>query len=211
MKSGNDKIQGDKLQEDENWQDGIGHGVKRKEKPPQKPFNLKKEIFDWIMVIVAAAAIAFFLNTCIIANSWIPSGSMEPTIMTGDRIVGSRLSYRFGGAPKRGDVVIFDHETGPGKQETHLVKRVIGLPGETVDIKDNHVYIDGTQLKEPYLKEPMVSDNFQFKVPEGCYLMLGDNRNFSADARFWPNPYVPKKKLIAKVLFRYYPGIRIIK
>lgn len=176
-----------------------------------KRTGLKKEIFDWIMIIAAAAVIALFLNTCIIANSVVPSGSMEPAIMTGDRIIGSRLSYRFGSEPKRGDVMIFDHETGPGKKETHLVKRVVGLPEETVDIKENHVYIDGKLLEEPYLKEPMVSEDFQFVVPEGCYLMLGDNRNLSADARYWPNPYVPENKIIAKVLFRYYPNIGIIK
>lgn len=173
----------------------------------EAPFDLKKEIFEWVKIIIAAAAIAFFLNTFIIANSTVPSGSMETTIMTGDRIIGSRLAYKLGGDPERGDIVIFDHETGPGSEETRLVKRVIGLPGETVEIRDNHVYINGALLDEPYLKEPMVSDDYHFEVPKGCYLMLGDNRNYSADARYWPDPYVPEKKILAKVLFRYYPRI----
>lgn len=211
MRSKNDTIQDNELQEEEK-QCGENEGpAKGTDKQDKKPFNLKKEIIDWVMVIVAAAAIALCLNTFIIANSWVPSGSMESTIMTGDRLIGSRLSYKFGEGPARGDVVIFDHKTGPGNEETRLVKRVIGLPGETVDIKNNSVYINGNKLDEPYLKEPMVSDDFHFQVPEGCYLMLGDNRNFSADARYWPNPYVPEKKIIAKVLFRYYPGFRLIK
>lgn len=178
---------------------------------PEEPFDLKKEIWEWIKIIVAAAAIALFLNTCLIANSRVPSGSMETTIMTGDRIIGSRLAYQFGGKPERGDIVIFDHKTGPGNGKTRLVKRVIGLPGETVEIRDNQVLIDGTVLEESYLPEAMESDDYFFEVPEDCYLMLGDNRNHSADARFWPDPYVHKKELIAKVLIRYYPKIGTLK
>ena len=145
-------------------------------------------------IIIAAAAIAFCLNTFIIANSTVPSGSMETTIMTGDRIIGSRLAYKFGGDPERGDIVIFDHKTGPGDKETRLVKRIIGLPGETVEIRDNQLYIDGVLLDEPYLREAMDSEDYHFEVPDGCYLMLGDNRNYSADARYWPDPYVPEKR-----------------
>ena len=150
----------------------------------KEPINWKRELIEWIKIFVTAAAIALFLNSCIIANSVVPSGSMEQTIMTGDRIVGSRLSYRFGSDPKRGDIVIFDHKSEPGKDKTRLVKRIIGLPGETVDIKGSHVYINGseTPLEEPYLPEAMDSDDYHFEVPEGCYLMLGDNRNHSADA-----------------------------
>ena len=184
---------------------------KEKLQEQEEPFDLKKEIFEWVKIIIAAAAIAFFLNTFIIANSTVPSGSMETTIMTGDRIIGSRLAYKLGGDPERGDIVIFDHETGPGNEETRLVKRVIGLPGETVEIRDNQLYIDGALQDEPYLREAMDSDDYHFEVPEGCYLMLGDNRNYSADARYWPDPYVPEKKILAKVLFRYYHRIGKIK
>ena len=172
----------------------------------------KKEIFEWIKIILAAALIALFLNTCIIANNRVPSNSMENTIMTNDRILGIRLAYRFGGQPQRGDVVIFKHKAEPGRDKTRLVKRVIGLPGETVDIRDNQIYIDGgdTPLAEPYLPEPMESDDYHFEIPEGCYLMLGDNRNSSSDARKWADPYVPAKDIAAKVLFRYYPGFKRI-
>ena len=168
----------------------------------------KKELLEWIKVLLSAVAIALFLNTCIISNTRVPSDSMENTIMTGDRLLGSRLSYRFGAGPKRGDIVIFKHKVEPGTDQTRLVKRVIGLPGETVDIRDNQVYIDGsdTPLDEPYLAEPMESRDYHFEGPEGCYLMLGDNRNDSADARMWPDPYVPREAISAKVLFRYYPS-----
>ncbi len=188
--------------------------MKEHSNPSDTPHpDLKKEIFEWIKIIVAAAAIALFLNTCIIANSRVPSPSMENTIMTKDRILGSRLAYRMGGQPQRGDIVIFHHKTEPGKDETRLVKRIIGLPGETVDIRGNQIYINQSEepLDEPYLAEPMVTDDRTFQVPEGCYLMLGDNRNLSMDARSWSDPYVPKADISAKVLFRYFPWPKTLK
>jgi len=165
----------------------------------------KKELWEWVKIIVSAAAIAFVLNTFIIANSQVPSGSMENTIMTNDRVIGSRLSYRFGD-PERGDIVIFRF---PDNEKLYYVKRIIGLPGETVDIAGGHVYLNGSQtpLEEPYLREPMIPEApMHFEVPEGCYFMMGDNRNWSSDARRWQNTYVKREKIIAKVLFRYYPN-----
>lgn len=182
-----------------------------KNKPAETP-GLKKEVLEWVKILLTAAAIAFVLNTFVIANSYIPSGSMENTIMAGDRIIGSRLSYAFGAQPQRGDIVLFGHKAEPGRDSTRLVKRIIGLPGETVDIRDNQIYINQSQipLDEPYLPEPMDSEDYHFEVPEGCYLMLGDNRNHSIDAREWPDPFVPEDDITAKALFRYFPGIRCI-
>lgn len=188
-------------------------GRKRGKRPEeQEPVNWKKELLEWVKIFVMAAAIALFLNTFIIANSVVPSGSMEQTIMTGDRIVGSRLSYRFGSTPERGDIVIFNHKTEPGRDKTRLVKRIIGLPGETVDIRNNQIYINDseTPLEEPYLPEAMNTDDYHFEIPQGSYLMLGDNRNHSADARSWSDPYVPESEILAKVMFRYFPGIKKI-
>ena len=177
----------------------------------QKPFSWKDEIISWIKIIVTAAIIAFVLNNFIIANSRVPSGSMEKTIMTGDRVIGSRLSYYFSD-PQRDDVVILHFPDDPtGK--TYYVKRIIGLPGDTVDIRDGKVYLNNseTPLDEPYLPEPMEPEpEAHFTVPEDSYFMLGDNRNFSADARRWNHKYVKKNKIIAKVLFRYYPSIKKI-
>lgn len=182
---------------------------RRQRQAEPKSTNWKKELMEWIQILVIAAAIALFLNSCVIANNRVPSGSMEQTIMTGDRLIGSRLAYRFGGEPERGDIVIFKHKAEPGRDKTRLVKRIIGLPGETVDIRDGGVYIDGSDvpLEEPYLSEKMESEDYYFEIPDGCYLMLGDNRNDSADARSWGEPYVPRREILAKALFRYYPGI----
>ena len=173
--------------------------------PEEEPFSWKKEIISWIQIIVAAVVIALFLNNVIIANSRVPTGSMENTIMSHSRVIGSRLAY-INSEPERGDVVIFKF---PDNREVYYVKRVIGLPGETVNVVDGKVYINDSQtpLDEPYLPEPMEGSYGPYSVPEGCYFMMGDNRNNSLDARFWKNQFVPKKDIMAKVLFCYYPKI----
>lgn len=180
---------------------------KRSRKEQEEPFSWKKEIISWIQIIVAAVIIALFLNNVIIANSYVPSGSMENTIMSKTRVIGSRLSY-LTKDPERGDVVIFHYPDDPSGK-TYFVKRIIGLPGETVTVVDGKVYIDGsdTPLDEPYLPEPMEGSYGPYEVPEGSYFMMGDNRNDSRDARFWKNTYVEKDQIIAKVLFSYFPKI----
>lgn len=183
------------------------------EPPKKEPFDWRSELISWIQILVTAALIALFINHFIIANSQVPTGSMENTIMAGDRVIGSRLSYRFG-EPKRGDIAIFlfpdDDEKGI---TTYYVKRIIGMPGDTIDIVDGHVYLNGseTPMEEPYLHEPMDPEPPQhYEVPEDCYFMLGDNRNYSNDARRWKNTYVKREKMVAKVLFQYFPKIQIL-
>lgn len=125
--------------------------------------------------------------------------------MPGDRLIGNRLAYR-SKSPERGDIVIFRY---PDNEEELYVKRVIGLPGETVDIRDGYIYIDGadTPLDEDYLKEDwtVATGNYHFVVPEDSYLMLGDNRNDSWDARYWTNPYVREDKILGKAAVIYWP------
>lgn len=188
----------------------LGSPVKRKDPEPENPErpekenSLKAEILSWLQILVTAACIAFVLNTFIIANSRVPSGSMENTIMTNDRVIGSRLSYRFS-SPERGDIAIFRF---PDDESVYYVKRVIGLPGDVIDIIDGAVYLNGsdTPLEEPYLRQEMVPEEpMHFEVPEDSYFMMGDNRNHSYDARYWTNTYVKRDKLVAKVLFRYWP------
>lgn len=179
------------------------HEDTEKELSTQKT-SLKAEIISWLQILVTAACIAFILNTFIIANSKVPTSSMENTIMTNDRVIGFRLSYRFS-SPKEGDIAIFRF---PDDESIYYVKRVIGLPGDIIDIKDGKVYKNGsdTPLDEPYLKEEMFpEEDMHFEVPENSYFMMGDNRNLSYDARYWNNTFVSKDKLIAKVIFRYWP------
>ena len=207
------------------------------EKNPEKKNTWKEELISWIQVLASAAAIAFVLTTFIIANSEVPTGSMENTIMAGSRVIGSRLHYKFS-EPERGDVAIFvwgwghkdcrtmfegeekdtcprcGTEVGRDTETIYYVKRIIGVEGDTIDIVDGKVYLNGsdTPLEEPYLAEEMDPDEtYHFEVPEDCYFMMGDNRNYSADARYWRNPYISKDKMIAKVLVEYFPTPKIIK
>lgn len=172
--------------------------------------NALRELLSWVQIIVVAAVIAFILNNFLIANSRVPTGSMENTIMAGDRVIGSRLSYRFG-EPQRGDVIIF---RWPDDEKVLFVKRIIGMPGDKVTIRDGQVYLNDseTPLEENYIREPMKPAALQeFQVPEGAYFCMGDNRNGSVDARYWTNHYVYIDKIVAKVLFRYWPGIKALK
>lgn len=172
--------------------------------------NVVKEILSWILVLASAFILAYVITNYVIVKAEVPTGSMENTIMTGDRIVGNRMAYTFS-KPKRGDIIIFAY---PDDETQNYVKRIIGLPGETVDIIDGKIYIDGSSepMDEFYLKEDVRDDDdYHFEVPEESYLVLGDNRNWSRDARAWTNTYVSKKKIIGKVWFRYRPSIGTIK
>jgi len=161
-----------------------------------------REFLSYVKIIVIAIIIAFICNQFIIVNAKVPTGSMKDTIMEGNRLIGFRLSYLFSN-PKRLDVVIFKY---PDDETQNYVKRIIGLPGDIVVIKEGKVYVNGDLLDEPYIKEPMAvnSDVLTYSVPAGCYFMMGDNRNNSLDSRFWKKTFVAKDKILAKAIFKYY-------
>lgn len=174
-----------------------------KEPAAKEKDSTAKELFQWLIAILAAVAIALFVDNFLIVNAQIPSGSMENTIMTGDRVVGNRLSY-LTKDPERYDVIIFKY---PDDESQLFIKRIIGLPGETVEIRDGHIYIDGSSepLEDVETKEYMAGNYGPYTVPEGCYFVMGDNRNDSKDSRYWINPYVSKDKILGKAVFRYWP------
>ena len=142
------------------------------------------------------------------ANAVVPTGSMINTIQEKDRIIASRLAY-IKNDPERYDIVIFKY---PDDRKQYFVKRVIGLPGETVEVIGGVVYVTKTDGETIQLDDSFVTnckptgDYGPFVVPEDCYFMMGDNRNSSWDSRFWTNKYVPKDDIIGKVKFRYYPN-----
>ena len=140
----------------------------------------------------------FLLNTRVLYLAIIPSESMEPTIKVGNLVVGTRGDNK---SIERYDIAIFK---SPDDESRTLIKRVIGLPGETIEIKNGYVYADGVKLKESFVNE-LSSDDGIYKVPEDCYFMMGDNRNDSWDARYWSNTYVTKDKILGKALFTYWP------
>ncbi|MBO6138197.1 MAG: signal peptidase I [Lachnospiraceae bacterium] len=165
-----------------------------------------KEIFEWIMVVVIAAAAALFITEVLIVNATVPTQSMETTIMAKDRLIGSRLSYK-NTDPARGDIIIFKY---PDNEEILFIKRVIGLPGEIVDIHDGNVYINGEILNEPYLTVKTEGKFGPYEVPEGHFFMLGDNRNNSADSRYWENPYLSREGIVGKALFKYWKKFEVL-
>lgn len=164
-----------------------------------------RELIDWVKHIGIALVIAFLISRFVIVNAHIPTPSMEATIMVKDRIIANRLQYLFGD-PQRGDIVVFKY---PDDESWLYVKRVIGLPGDTVLIKEGAVYVNDKKLDEPYLHEPMIGNFGPYKVPEGKYFMLGDNRNNSKDSRFWENKFVSKDKILGKAIFRYFPKFKV--
>ena len=178
----------------------------------EHPMNkrIMKEILSWIIVFATAFVLAILINKFVILNEEIPSGSMENTIMTGDKVLTFRLAYLFG-EPERGDIVVFPF---PDDESVDYIKRIIGLPGETVVITDGEVFIDNSEdpLDEPYVKHDDwgEGEEFTFVVPEDSYFMMGDNRRDSMDSRYWENHFVSKDKIKSKALFRY-PNFKWLK
>lgn len=134
---------------------------------------------------------------------WIPSGSMIPTLMPGDRVLVAKFWYRFA-EPKRGQIVVFRYPLDPTRD---FVKRLIALPGESVEIKNGIVYINGEVLEEPYVKNRDFLSMEKTIVPREQYFMMGDNRPNSQDSRFWG--FVPRNYLLGPAFFRYWPLSRI--
>lgn len=176
-----------------------------------------KIVMEYLVVVLIGALIALFLTKVVIINAEVPTGSMKNTINEGDRVLGLRLTYYFN-SPERGDIVIFKCPE-PGENYNKLyVKRVIGLPGETIEIKAGQIWVttadgDYFMLEEEYLKEVPNEfagvNNAIYPIPEGEYFTLGDNRNSSNDSRYWGT--VEEDRILAKVMFRYFPGFEVLK
>lgn len=168
---------------------------------------MKNELWDYVKMIIFVVVFVLVVNNFLIINAKIPSESMENTIMTGDQIFGNRLAY-LKNDPKRYDIVIFKY---PDNESKLFIKRVIGLPGETVTIKNGKVYIndDTEPLDDSYIPEQMQGDFGPYEVPEDSYFMLGDNRNWSKDSRFWNNTYVKREAILGKAVLRYFPFNKI--
>lgn len=180
------------------------------------------------LIVVVAVVVALGLKAFVAQAFYIPSASMEPTLEIGDRVVVSRLAYRLH-EPRRGDVVVFPSVTEPRPEdhgllparlarellvglglrepaETELIKRVIGLPGETVEGRGGRVLIDGRELREPYLAPDLATEEFPpTVVPEGHVFVMGDNRlpRMSQDSRaFGP---IPIDSIVGRAMARVWP------
>ena len=160
-----------------------------------------KETFK---IIISALIIAFLLQTFIVDSRIVPTLSMYPTIDANDRVIVNKLAYIGSRVPQRGDIIVFEPPAELNTTED-LLKRVIGLPGETIEVKDGKVLIDGVALEEDYLNEKPDYSFGPVTVPEGEYLMFGDNRNNSVDSHRWTNHFIPEDDIIGKVIWRYWP------
>ncbi len=189
----------------------------------------KETVETVVFVLVAVILIRFFLGEL----RWIPSGSMRPTLLEKDRLFVEKVSHWYR-APQRGDILVFyppgedlkynlwalfTRYTGIACKDIAYIKRVIGLPGETIEVKENEegeysVYINGKELDEPYIKSKTEWTNCSgivncgpTVIPEGEYFMMGDNRGNSQDSRYWGT--MPKNRIIGHSAFVFWPLNRI--
>jgi len=160
-----------------------------------------------ILETVVVSSLIFVVVYVFIAQPFQVKGdSMKPNLHDGEYLLVSKLSYRFG-HPARGDIIVFEYPNAP---QYDYVKRIIGLPGETIEIKGDAVYINKKVLDEKYLAEEIITTGksflkewVQFKIPEGEYFVMGDNRERSSDSRQWGT--LPAKNIIGKSWIRYWP------
>ncbi|UWG99095.1 signal peptidase I [Dehalobacter sp. DCM] len=164
-----------------------------------------KSLFEWVIIIAVAFALSLVIRNFLIDTRIVPTGSMLPTIQLEDRLIVDRFFYKYGDI-QRGDIIVFEAPDEIMKDED-LVKRVIGLPGETIQVTNSKVYINGQVLDEPYVES---SANYEFgpyTIPEGTFFMMGDNRPISYDSHRWGA--LDGEKIIGKVWVRYWPFDRL--
>ncbi|MFA6981938.1 MAG: signal peptidase I [Patescibacteria group bacterium] len=168
--------------------------------------RLKESLKDFLKLGVITAVI-FVLTNVFVGELMVISGSsMEPNFHDNEQILSEKISYRFT-QPRRGQIVVVKHPTEKGRL---IIKRIVGLPGETMLISHGQIFIDGTKLEEPYMPLEVDSEGrnaiptgVNFKIPENSYVVLGDNREDSIDSREW-GP-INKNSIIGRTILVYYP------
>ncbi|GAB6153979.1 signal peptidase I [Desulfosporosinus burensis] len=164
--------------------------------------NLRfKNLLEWLGIIAFAFFLFITIRTFLLDTRIVPTASMLPTIQLQDRLIVDKLLFKFSYI-ERGDVVVFRAPPSSGEKDD-LLKRVIGLPGEEIEVKDGIVLVNGDALEENYLQE---KPNYQYnsvRVPPDSYFVLGDNRRSSNDSHMWG--FVPKQNIEGKVWIRYWP------
>ncbi|NJL89141.1 MAG: signal peptidase I [Coleofasciculaceae cyanobacterium SM2_1_6] len=178
--------------------------MKNRESSSKEPQSVKGYVLEAVEILVIAVAIAFGIRTFIAEARYIPSGSMLPTLKINDRLMVEKISFLFR-TPERGDIVVFNPTDSLIQQNFHdaFIKRVIGTPGDTVEVRDGKVIVNGEPLVENYLLEPPTLNSPPVKIPPNEYMVMGDNRNSSYDSRFWG--FVPRDRIIGKAAFRFWP------
>ena len=157
---------------------------------------------EYLDSFITSGLIAILLVSYIISPFYVPSSSMEPTFVPVDYIIVNKFIYRFN-EPKRGDIIVFSPPHR--KKSPDYVKRLVGMPGETLEVKEGKVLINGKELQEPYLIEEHRPeyDYGPVKIPDGNFFMMGDNRNNSEDSHVWG--FLPRKNIVGKAWFIFWP------
>jgi signal peptidase I len=158
---------------------------------------------EWMETLITTLLIFLLVETFVVQGFKVYGSCMEPNLYTGERLLGNKLVYHLHGV-HRGDIVVF---RPPHKPDTPFIKRVIGLPGETIAIHHNRVYINGVSLREPYLRFAWHDDRPAERIPPGMLFVMGDNRDNSSDSRSWGE--LPVRNVEAKAWLRYWPLSRV--
>jgi signal peptidase I len=179
------------------------------QKPAQKESHQGENPWvEAIKTIGLSAVLAFGIRTFVAEARYIPSGSMLPTLEINDRLLIEKISYRFR-EPDRGDIVVFSPPEALREQNFNqaFIKRVIGLPGDSVEVRSGQVYVNDQLIEEDYIQEAPEYEYPEVTVPEKHYLVLGDNRNNSYDSHYWG--FVPQENIIGRAAVRFWPVGRV--
>lgn len=171
---------------------------------PPKPTYTKPLWREYLETVGGAALLAVFIMVFIARSFTVDGPSMMPTLRSGERLLVDKLTYRFRD-PQRGEIIVFRYPADPSH---HFIKRVIGLPGDLVEIRGGRVYINGVALEESYTSSPTLSRFTSGVVPEDHYFVLGDNRINSQDSRSPLVGYVPRKLIVGRAILRFWPLTR---
>jgi signal peptidase I len=167
-------------------------------KPPQKRSGYFGFLIDVLETLVLSLILFLVINT-VSARIRVDGSSMEPTLHNGEFVIVNKLAYKLG-EPKLGDIIVFHFPRDPDQE---YIKRVIGVPGDDVNIQGGKVYVNGREINEPYIAAPPAYTDSHWDVPEGQLFVLGDNRNNSSDSHSWGT--VPLEYVVGKALFIYWP------
>lgn len=163
--------------------------------------TLGQEIKDWVISILIAVVLAFFIRYFIVELYMVEGPSMRPTLVNGERLIVNKFVYRFK-TPERGEVIVFRYPRDPSRD---FIKRVIAIPGDTIEIKDGRVFVNGQLMNENYILEKTRGSYPLATVPEGHIFVMGDNRNNSEDSRFKDVGFVPYDLIKGKAIMVFWP------
>lgn len=164
-----------------------------------------------VQILIIALVLAILIRVFVAEPRYIPSNSMEPTLLVGDRLVVEKVSYRLH-PPHTGDIVVFEPPAQFLEQfgflpDKAFIKRVIGTSGDTVQVQDGVVYLNGEPLEEDYTAEPPAYEMPEVQVPAGAVFVMGDNRNNSNDSHVWG--FLPQENIIGRAIWRFFPFDRL--